>query len=234
MTEFKPEVDNNEEIQIDLARLFDVLKQKLVFILSFTFLCVLIFFLLTNFVMTKKYQSKASIYLKPEITEAGIIDNATLSANMKMVNNYVLMLKGDTLLTDVASQLGIKNPGVVKKAISVSNVEDSEIIVVTATTSDPTMSRDIVKTTVNSFFASMKEKLAIKNMTILDEPKVPTRPVSPSLMKNLILGALFGIFVSCGLVIVEFLLDKRLHSKEDVESYLEIPVLAEIPWSEEA
>lgn len=233
MNEFKPDVENNDEIQIDLGRLFNLLKKKVTFIVSIVVIGVLISFILTNFVVTKKYQSKASIYLKPEITEQGLIDNATLSANTKMVNNYLLMLKGDTLLTDVSKQLGIKNPAVVKKAVSVSNIEDSEIIIVSAVTDDPQLSKDIVQTTVNSFFITMKEKLSIKNMTVLDEPKVASRPVSPNLNKNLVIGALLGLFLSCGLVVLEFLLDKRLHTKEDVETFLGIPVLAEIPWTEE-
>lgn len=233
MNEFKPDVENNDEIQIDLGRLFALLKKKLTFIISIVVIGVLISFILTNFVMTKKYQSKASIYLKPEISESGIIDNSTLSANTKMVNNYLLMLKGDTLLTDVSKQLGIKNPAIVKKAVSVSNIEDSEIIIVSAITNDPQLSKDIVQTTVNSFFLTMKEKLSIKNMTVLDEPKVASRPVSPNLKKNLVIGALLGLFLSCGLVVLEFLLDKRLHTKEDVETFLGIPVLAEIPWTEE-
>lgn len=233
MEEFKSEVEKNEELEIDLSRLFKELKKKAVFIILLTIIGAVISLLVTKFLITKKYESSASIYLKPNITESGTIDTNALTANSKMVNNYVLMLQGDTLLEEVTQKLKLKNEKLVQNAISVSSAADSEIINVTAKTEDPKLSRDIVDTTVNLFFESMKDKLDIKNMTILDKPKVEESPVSPSLKKNLILGALLGMLLSCGIVVIEFLLDKRLHSKDDVESYLEIPVLAEIPWIEE-
>lgn len=234
MNEFKPEVENNDdEIQIDLSRLLAELRKKTKFIVLVTLICIVVSFIVTNFMLDKKYDSKANIYLKPNITESGTIDAAALTANSKMVNNYVLMLKGDTLLTDVSKKLNIKDADLVKNAISVDHVSDSEIISVTARTEDPQLSKDIVETTVNLFFETMKDKLDIKNMTVLDQPKVEKDAVFPSLPKNLVLGTLLGIIISCGIVVVEFLLDKRLHSKDDAESYLGIPVLAEIPWTED-
>lgn len=233
MEEFKYEVEKSEEFEIDVSRLLKELKKKAMFIFLLTLIGGVISLLITKFLITKKYESSASIYLKPNITESGTIDYNTLTANSKMVNNYVLMLQGDTLLEEVSEKLKIKDENLVKKAISVSSATDSEIIKVMARTEDPKLSRDIVDITVNLFFESMKDKLDIKNMTILDQPKIEETPVSPSLKKNLLLGALLGMLLSCGIVVIEFLLDKRLHSKDDVEAYLEIPVLAEIPWIEE-
>lgn len=233
MDEFKPEVGNDDEIQIDLSRLLAELRKKMKFIVLVTLICIVVSFIVTNFMLDKKYDSQANIYLKPNITENGTIDSAALNANSKMVNNYVLMLKGDTLLTEVANKLKVENVGLVKNAISVTNVTDSEIISISARTEDPQLSKDIVETTVNLFFESMKDKLDIKNMTILDQPKVNKSAVYPNLPKNLVLGALLGIMLSCGIIVVEFLLDKRLHSKDDAEAFLGIPVLAEIPWVDE-
>lgn len=233
MNELKSQMGEHDDIQIDLNRLLRELRKKIKFIALITFICTILAFIATNFILAKKYVSQANIYLKPNITESGTIDAAALTANSKMVNNYILMLKGDTLLTDVSKKLNIKDAGLVKNAISVTNVRDSEIISVTARTEDPQLSKDIVETTVNLFFETMKDKLDIKNMTILDQPKVNKLAVYPSLPKNLVLGAMLGIILSCGIIVIEFLFDKRLHSKDDAESYLGIPVLAEIPWTED-
>ena len=225
--------ENNEEIEIDLGRLFKEIKKKIGFIIIVTLIGAVLALVVTKLLIPKKYESSASIYLKPNVSETGTIDYNTLTANSKMVNNYVQMLKGTTLLEQVTEKLKIEEEGMVQNAITVSSATDSEIIIVTAKTKDPKLSKDIVETTVNMFFESMKDKLDIKNMTILDQPKINETAVSPSLKINLVIGAFLGMMVSGGIVVVQFLLDKRLHSKEDVESYLEIPVLAEIPWYEE-
>ena len=225
--------ENNEEIEIDLGRLLKEIKKKIGFIIVMTLIGAILALVVTKLLIPKKYESSASIYLKPNVSESGTIDYNTLTANSKMVNNYVLMLQGDTLLEQVTEKLKIEDDKLVHGAISVSSAADSEIIEVTAKTKDPKLSKDIVDTTVNLFFETMKDKLDIKNMTILDQPKIEETPVSPSTKINLVIGAFIGMALSGGIVVIQFLLDKRLHSKEDAESYLEIPVLAEIPWYEE-
>ena len=233
MEDLQKNTEQNEEVEIDLGRLFRQLKKHMSFIIAVTVIAIVVSLLVTKLLIPKKYESTARIYLKPNVSESGTIDYNTLTANSKMVNNYVLMLQGNSLLEDVTKKLDLKDEGLVKSSLTVSNEADSEIITVTARTKDAQMSRDIVNTTVNLFFVSMKDKLDIKNMTILDAPQVNDNPVSPSLKMNLVIGAFLGIMSSCGFITIQFLLDKRLHSKEDVESYLEIPVLAEIPFIED-
>lgn len=233
MEEYTLKKEKEEEIEIDLSRLFQQLKKKWFFIILMVLIGMAISGVTTEMLLVNKYESSASIYLKPDFTETGTVDYNALNANSKMVNNYVLMLQGNSLLSEVAEELDLANAATVKNAISVSNTEESEIIYVSARTEDPVLSRDIVATTIDLFFEDAKDKLDIKNMMILDEPKVVESAVSPSLKKNLLLGMLLGGFVSCALVVLECLLDKRLHEKSDVEAYLEIPVLAEIPWFEE-
>lgn len=235
MEEFKQSTERNEEIEIDLSRLWKELKKKIVFIILVGVIGAVIALLATTLLMTKQYSSTAKIYLRPNVTEAGTVDYNTLTANSKMVNNYISMIQGDTVLEKVETKLGLEERGedFVKNSLSVSNVSDSEIILVTSKTDDPELSRDIVNTTVNEFFEYTKDKLDIKNLVILDQPKAEETPVSPSLKTNVAIGALLGVMVSGGIVVLRFLLDKRLHTKDDVESYLGIPVLAEIPYFED-
>ena len=159
MEDLQKSIEQNEEIEIDLGRLFRQLKKKMSFIIAVTVIAIIISLLVTKFLIPKKYESMARIYLKPNITESGMIDYNTLTANSKMVNNYVLMLQGNSLLEDVAEKLKLENEALVKNSLSVSNEADSEIITVSARTKDAKMSKDIVNTTVNLFFESMKDKL---------------------------------------------------------------------------
>ena len=187
MEDLQKSIEQNEEIEIDLGRLLRQLRKKLSFIIAVTVIAIIISLLVTKFLIPKKYESMARIYLKPNITESGTIDYNTLTANSKMVNNYVLMLQGNSLLEDVTEKLKLEDETLVKKSLSVSNEADSEIITVSARTEDAKMSKDIVNMTVNLFFVSMKDKLDIKNMTILDAPQVNETPVSPSLKMNLLI-----------------------------------------------
>ena len=235
MENLKSNVENNEEIEIDLSRLLTEIRKKIKFIILVGIIGGAIAFTFTNFFISKKYESSARIYLKPNTTETGSIDYNTLTANSKMVNNYMLMIQGDSILDKVTETLKLENKGenFVKESLSVTNETDSEIIKVTARTEDPELSKDIVSAVVDQFFSDVKAKLDVKNLMIIDQAKVEETPVAPNKKINTALGILVGIAISGGIVVLRFLLDKRMHNKEDVESYLEIPVLAEIPYFED-
>ena len=47
--------------------------------------------------------------------------------------------------------------------------------------------------------------------------------------KNIALGILLGVMVSCGIVVILTLMDDTIKSEEDVEHYLGIPTLAVVP-----
>ena len=66
-------------------------------------------------------------------------------------------------------------------------------------------------------------------ITIQEDPKVGNKPVSPKVTLNLVLGAIVGLIF--GIAIAFFLeyIDTSVKSLEDVERFLQVPVLAVIP-----
>lgn len=70
-------------------------------------------------------------------------------------------------------------------------------------------------------------------MTVLDRATVPAGPVSPNLLRNLLLAAVLGAGLALALAVVRETLDDRLRSGEDVENKLGIPLLGVTPLLEE-
>lgn len=220
--------NNNEELEIDLSELFGLLKKRWRLIVISMVIMTLVAGVFTVFFIDKKYSSSSQIYLKPKVTE-GIVDNTTLNVNKQMVKNYVIMLKADTILAAVGEQVGV-DVGTVKGAVSVSQVNDSDIIKVTSTTTDPGLSKAITENLITEFYESTSAILQVDNMFTLDEAKINTNPVSPNLKMNLVIGALLGIMLSCGYVFLGYMLDTRLRSKEEAERVLGVPVLGIVPY----
>ena len=54
----------------------------------------------------------------------------------------------------------------------------------------------IVDETISVFTTLIQEKLDVTNVTIVDQPEVNPNPVSPSMVKNVIIGAVAGIVIS--------------------------------------
>jgi uncharacterized protein involved in exopolysaccharide biosynthesis len=71
------------------------------------------------------------------------------------------------------------------------------------------------------------EKIA--NLSVIQPAQVPLKPVSPKVLLNILLGIFLGGFGGLGLAFFSEYLDDSLEKPEDVENYLEVPVLASIP-----
>lgn len=219
----------NNEVEIDLGELFEVLKKNIFMILIVSLLCTAIGLFSSVFVVDKKYSSEATIYITPRVTEQGTIDYNSVQTNSKMVNNYMEILKGETILAKVAKQVGLESYEEVQDALTITNPENTELISISAKTTDPELSQQIVSLTVSTFTEDMMDILNLNNVTTINEAKVNTDPVSPSKAKFTILGFGIGLVVSCGYVCISYLFDKRLRTRDEAESFLGIPVLATVP-----
>lgn len=222
---------NDEEIEINLGELFQLLKKNIKMIFLSMLVGTLLLGVLTVFVINKKYESTSRLFLKPDVSE-GIADYSQINSNNLMVNNYVEMLKGNNIQSQVAKDLKIE-PEQVSQYLTISNETNTQIISITAKTNDAKLSKDIVDTTVDTFTQIARETLNVNNITVVDEAKIATDPVSPSLKLNLLIGAFIGAFVSIGYLFIKFMLDTHIHNKEEAEKYLGIPMLGSIPWFED-
>lgn len=224
-------VKNEEEIEINLGELFQLLKSKYKMIVVSVLVCAIIAGIITIFFISKKYESTARIYPKPEVTE-GVVDYTQINANNLMVNNYVELLKGNNIQTQVAEKLDIEQAQI-RNSVAISNETNTQIIAITAKTNDPELSKEIVDQMVAVFKKEAKETLNINNITTVDQAVLAESPVSPSLKMNLVIGALLGAFISVGYLFIRFMLDTHVHNKEEAEKYLGVPCLGSIPYFED-
>lgn len=70
---------------------------------------------------------------------------------------------------------------------------------------------------------------AASNISIADTADIPLRPSRPRTLLNLVLGLFFGVAGGCTLAFFFEYMDQTLRTREDVQSYLDIPVLTVIP-----
>jgi capsular exopolysaccharide synthesis family protein len=68
-----------------------------------------------------------------------------------------------------------------------------------------------------------------ESIIVHEEPQLSQNPVSPNVTLNLVLGAVVGLIFGVGIAFFLEYLDTSVKSLEDVERYLQVPVLAVIP-----
>ena len=75
--------------------------------------------------------------------------------------------------------------------------------------------------------------MQIEGVNVIEYGRVANAPSSPNVKKNTMLGAIAGIVIAIAVLVVNFILDDRIKTSDDVEKYLGITNLSLIPLTEE-
>ena len=221
--------DVREMEEIDLLELVRAILKHIKLIIVLCILFGVGGFFGTKLLITPTYTASTSIYLTPQISESGSLDYNSQMANSKLVTNVVNLLTQNNIMSEVAKDVGLENASSVKKCVNVTNQADTEIVTITATTTDPKLSKDIANGTVNTFIKTMQKNLNVRNIEVVDKAKLSYIPSGPNVKKNTLMATMVGFVLGCGYAVLKFLLDNRLRTKEEAEKYLGVPVFCEIP-----
>lgn len=82
--------------------------------------------------------------------------------------------------------------------------------------------------------ADITGNMDVSNIRITEKAVLPKIPVRPNKKRNILLGVIFGLMIGIGLSFLREYLDRTLHTEEDVEKYLGLPVLSVIPMGGQA
>jgi uncharacterized protein involved in exopolysaccharide biosynthesis len=86
-----------------------------------------------------------------------------------------------------------------------------------------------VKRTEEGRISDAMDNQKIANISIVEHPLVPIRPVRPNVPLNMMLAVVLGIFSSVGAALAAESFSGRIRNREDVKNFLALPVLASLP-----
>lgn len=227
--------ENNNKITlktISLKDLWNVLRGCFIFVLIAAVVCTGAGYFLAKMNYTPRYSSTATVYL------VGVYEgdfDITQFANdynvaFRIIDECVLMLKSRTVLNDVGNELGIKNGySALSNTVTVTNPEETRVIYITATASSPEQAKKIVDTVCECGAKAINKMFAYDQFRVFEEGTLNTWPSN-----NIgVMGyAKYGI-IAAALVyfifLAMFLFDNYIHTEEDIENYLGLTVLGDIP-----
>ena len=189
--------DVREMEEIDLLELFRVILKHIKLIIVLCILFGVGGFFGTKLLIAPTYTASTSIYLTPQISESGSLDYNSQMANSKLVTNAVNLLTQNNIMSEVAKDVGLESADSVKKLVSVTNESDTEIITISATTTDPKLSKDIANDTVSTFIRTMQKNLNVRNIEVVDKAKLSYIPSGPNVKKNTLLATMVGFVLGC-------------------------------------
>lgn len=221
-------VHDEDAMQIDLMEVFFALKKRILIIAAAFLAGAALAGAYTKLLVTPVYSSTAKLLvLSKETTLTSLAD---LQLGTQLASDYSVLLTSRPVLQETVENLDLKEGyGALRSHISVVNPADTRILEITVTDPDPEMAKTIVNELADVSSAYIGRQMEVVPPKVIEEGVVPSAPTSPNVMKNTILGALAGLVIAAGIIVVRTIINDTIRSEDDVEKYLGIPVLASIP-----
>lgn len=224
-----------EEITLDLRDFFGIIKKRLGMILIITLSMGIIAAALSFFVLPPTYEAKASIVVGKQIGEKDKDNNNYNDVMMyqKLVKTYAKIAESRTVAQTVSSKVGNIKLETMQKKIKVTPQADTQILDITVTDKDPNEAYKILNTVCSEFIAHSKKIYPSGgSLELLDKPIVPDKPIKPKKTLNIAIALFLGLFVSIGVTFLLEYMDKTIKTEDDIQKYLDLPVIAVIPKTE--
>jgi len=218
--------------ELDLKELFDLFMSKI-----FQILIIIIAFIGIGVVYTigfvePKYSAKTTLVLASTSGSdaSNAITTTDVNLNQKLVSTYSEIVKSDSVVGTVITNLNLHlKYNELKKQISVSAVEDADIIRITVTNTNAEEAAKIANEIAKVFGDKVKDIYKINNINVLDQAVPDYTPSNINHTKDVIIFAFIGVVISVAYVLIANMLDTTIKSTEDIEKGFGIPVLVSIP-----
>ncbi len=223
---------NNDEMEIDLLELFHVLWSKALVILLSAAAVGLAAMLVTQVFLTPQYQSTTKMYILTQQNN-DTVTSSDLQASEQLTQDCAEMIQSRQVAESVISQLGLDlTAGGLLEKVTVTTSADTRIVTIDVQDEDPYLARDIANALRRIAADTIQDVMNIEAANVFEEANIPEEPVSPSEIKNTLIGVFLGFVIALAAVIISYLTNDTIRTSEEVERYLHLSTLGIIPLAE--
>ena len=222
------------EIEIDLRKVFMMLRKKAAIILIISFIGAALSGCVTNLLIKPKYTAGVSFYVNNNndnlVGSTGTITSSDLDASERLVNTYMFVVNSRTFLNKVADKLADGTTATqLSKMISTSQVESTLAFQVNVTTENNQFSADVANIIAELAPDEIVRVLKVGGVEVIDYASAPSKPSSPNLKKNVLIGFAVAFVAAFAVFFIKELFDTRIMTESDLTRDFDIPVLGTVP-----
>ncbi|UMG91135.1 polysaccharide biosynthesis tyrosine autokinase [Nocardioides sp. TF02-7] len=223
---------------MDLKQFLQILRRRWRSVVALPVLALLVAGGITYF-MDAEYESKSRVWLTVDTREAADAYTAAFIVQQRAAS-YASAAKSSGLAEEVIGRLDLEDltPEELADRISADVEEGTTFIEITVRDGNARTAQtinDVVTTTFIDYVTELETPSGAGGASQID-PKVTDAPtynpdkVSPRTVLNLVVGGIIGLLLGVALAIARDLLDRTIHTVDDVAKFTEAPVLASIGY----
>ena len=222
--------DNREddEMEIDLVEVFQLMLKRWWLIIGCTVVFAAAAFGYTKLFVTPQYEASSMIYILSKTTS--ISSALDLQLGKQLTVDFETLATSRPVVEKVIDELGLDTEyETLVRSITVSNPTDTQILKLSVRNPDPVLARDISNAMSDATAEQIAAVMVTDKPSTVEEAVVPRYPISPNVKKNTLIAGLAGALLVMAIILLNYLLDDRIKSEEDIVKYLELNALASIP-----
>ena len=217
---------NQDEIEIDLLELLRVLWSKIGYVILAALALGLLMVLVSKVFMKPQYESTTKMYVLSKQDSSSTVTSGDLQASSLLTKDYAELIQSRQVVETVIAQLNLDlTYEEFLNKITVTTQNDTRILSITVKDEDPYVASqmaDAIRVAASDHIQNVMNT----------EANIPDEPVSPSIKKNGLIGAIAGAFIAIVIIIIVYLTNDTIQTSEDVERYLGVSTLGIIPLAE--
>ena len=231
----KDQLKEEKEMEIDLLSLFFYLIQKWKILLLGAIIGGILAEGMT-LLKTPMYQSTSTLYMLSKTTS--ITSMADLQLGSELSSDFTIIASSKPVVDAAVESLKEdKNitltRGQIQNMLSVANKEDTRMLSITVTSDDPELSYEVADAVTTAAVAQMAAITQTDPPTIVEHPEVASSAMGNGMRKNLAVGILAGLVLVAAIYVILYMMNDRIQTEEDIQTYLDATVLGVIPVDRE-
>ena len=231
----KDQLKEEKEMEIDLLSLFFYLIQKWKILLLGAIIGGILAEGMT-LLKTPMYQSTSTLYMLSKTTS--ITSMADLQLGSELSSDFTIIASSKPVVDAAVESLKEdKNitltRGQIQNMLSVANKEDTRMLSITVTSDDPELSYEVADAVTTAAVAQMAAITQTDPPTIVEHPEVASDAMDNGMRKNLAVGILAGLVLVAAIYVILYMMNDRIQTEEDIQTYLDATVLGVIPVDKE-
>lgn len=222
--------ENKEFQEINLKKLLGSVFEMWWLIALFVAVAAISAVIITTSYMKPTYEASATLFIGKDTDVLSSISMSDLQIDSKLVLDYRELLRTKLVTKEVISELGLSTTyETMVRKLDVETLSDSRFVKVVYRDSKADRAADVANKLSETLVIKAQDIVGVDNIQIVDYADVPDDPVSPRLMLNLVIAVFIALLMSLMIIFLINKLDNRIRTKQDIEEYIGLSVLSEIP-----
>ena len=214
---------------IDLVDLFGFYLSRLPLLIAAAVIGAIAAGLITHFLIPDKFTATSRMYMVSASSDS-VVNLADLNIGTSLSSDYVELMQTRPIIEGVIDELGLEySYEEMLRMISLSVVPSTRIVKISVTSTDPREAMSIANQMAKTSRVELPKVMEAPTPTIAELAVLPTKRSSPSLSKNVMIGAGGMLAIVLEALTILYHMDDTIKTSEDLEKAFGILPLSVVP-----